>query len=238
MDHRVRLLVLVGVLSSSRATLTAPAPPTLPPLSPPSPPPPPLSPPSPFGPPPFAPPPAPPDAPPPQSPPRSPPPPPPPEAPPPGTPPPLAPFATGEITFLDLPYLADRWASWWTCLWPGLPSAKYQPVAPLGGTGWHRGAHPCRGHRLRPPFQPSRARGLIDRSPLSFQPIRRVGATTSLNLLLNLTRELIWGAINITLPPGWEFDEGSSKYAFVLTLLTPSRPPLARPLAPGAHAPP
>ena len=51
------------------------------------------------------------------------------------------------------------------------------------------------------PFSAQQARGLIERSPLPFQSIRRVGATTSLNLLMSLTRELIWGAINITLPP-------------------------------------
>ena len=115
------------------------------------------------------------------------------------------------------------------------------PGSLCGGTGWRREPAPAgvqSAPGVRGPFSAQQARGLIERSPLPFQPIRRVGATTSLNLLLNLTRELIWGAINITLPPGWEFDEGSSKYAFVLTLLTPPRPPLARPLAPGAHAPP
>ena len=116
MAHLVRVVVLIELLSSSRATSTAPAPPTSP---------------SPFGPPPFPPsppsPPPPPSSPAPQLPPRSPPPPPPPCSPPPEAPPPLAPFPTGEITFLDLPYLEDKWASWWKCLWPG-PSPPTRPL--------------------------------------------------------------------------------------------------------------
>ena len=42
-------------------------------------------------------------------------------------------------------------------------------------------------------------------------PCRRVGATTSLNLLLNLTKDLVWGAINVTLPPGWHFGDSGSR---------------------------
>ena len=154
MAHLVRVVVLIELLSSSRATSTAPAPPTSP---------------SPFGPPPFPPlppsppspppPPSPPRSPPPQLPPRSPPPPPPPCSPPPEAPPPLAPFPTGEITFLDLPYLEDKWASWWKCLWPGPsppnppPPAKYQPLAPLNGHGWHQ-------RRIRPQW-PNAPAGLL-----------------------------------------------------------------------------
>ena len=119
MAHLVRVVVLIELLSSSRATSTAPAPPTSP---------------SPFGPPPFPPlppsPPPPPRSPPPQLPPRSPPPPPPPCSPPPEAPPPLAPFPTGEITFLDLPYLEDKRASWWKCLWPGPSPPPPRPLRP------------------------------------------------------------------------------------------------------------